>query len=381
MDQIHSLSKIAQRWRRYSAPPSTMIVLSWNCRELGNLRAGSVLSHLVREKVPDVLFLMETKRTVEELRNIQVELHYDSMLAIPCVQRAGGLAMLWKAHVNLHIQTYSLNYIDTWIMTDIASPWRLTGFYGRPEEHRNHESWEYLMHLHSRDTLPWLCMGDFNEILSSNEKQGRHPHSLRCMEDFRSALLHCGLINLGFIGNIFTWRNDRPGNEFVQERLDRACATIKWQITIQVDSRVYRHKRQPSRFEEKWALHPDCENIIREAWNDVAPTGSLMYQLFEKIKRCCVALVGWSKTLGNSRMKIEEKYQALEVLISMNRAENLEEIQKVRDENNSLLFQDEFFWRQRSRSIWLPAGDKNTKHFHQRASQRQRKKSYQWLCG
>lgn len=174
----------------------------------------------------------------------------------------------------------------------------------RPEEHRKHESWEYLRHLHSRDTLPWLRMGDYNEILSSYEKQGRHPCSLQRMEDFQSALLHCGLIDLKFIGNKFTWRNGRPGNEFVQERLDRACVIIEWQgmflhskvyhlqaayfdhdpilITTQADLRVCRHKRKPSRFEEKWALHPDCESVIRVVWNDVAPTGSLMYQLFEK---------------------------------------------------------------------------------------------------
>lgn len=247
----------------------------------------------MREKVPDVLFLMEMKQIVEEMRNIQAELHYDSMLAVPCVRRAGGLAMLWKAYVNLHIQTYSLNHIDARIMTDIASPRRLTSYYGRLEEHCKHESWEYLRHLHSRDTLPWLCMGDYNEILSSNDIQGRHPRSLGRMEDFRSALLHCGLIDLGLIGNIFTWRNGRLGNEFIQERLDRACATIEWRdmfphskvhhlqaayfdhdpilIATQADSRVCRHKRKPSKFEEKWALHPDCENVIREAWNDAAP--------------------------------------------------------------------------------------------------------------
>ena len=57
----------------------------------------------------------------------------------------------------------------------------------------------------------------------------------------------------------------------------------------------------------------------------------------------------------------------------MNTVDNIELIQKVRDEIQSLLFQDELFWRQRSRSIWLSVGDKNTKYFHQRASQRQRK--------
>ena len=28
--------------------------------------------------------------------------------------------------------------------------------------------------------------------------------------------------------NIFTWRNGRLGEAFVQERLDRACASIEW---------------------------------------------------------------------------------------------------------------------------------------------------------
>ena len=71
-------------------------------------------------------FFMETKQTVDEMRNIQVELHYDSMLAVLCVRKADGLAILWKAHVDIHVQTYSLNHIDARIMTDTSSPWRVT---------------------------------------------------------------------------------------------------------------------------------------------------------------------------------------------------------------------------------------------------------------
>ena len=40
---------------------------------------------------------------------------------------------------------------------------------------------------------------------------------------------------------------------------------------------------------------------------------------------------------------------------------------------NTLLYQEEIAWRQRFQSIWLPAGDKNSKFFHQRASQHHRK--------
>ena len=57
-----------------------MNLLSWNCRGLGNQTAVDVLSNLVREKAPSVLFLMETKQSVEEMRKLQADLPYRGML-------------------------------------------------------------------------------------------------------------------------------------------------------------------------------------------------------------------------------------------------------------------------------------------------------------
>ena len=133
----------------------------------------------------------------------------------------------------------------------------------------------------------WLCVGDYNVILSLDEKKGCLPRPPRPMEEFRQALLHCGLSDLGFIGNIFTWRNGRLRRAFVQERLGRACANTKWReiypfsrvhhlhaaysnhepilITTQEDTQVIRRRRKPKRFEERWALDPACEGVIREA--------------------------------------------------------------------------------------------------------------------
>ena len=50
--------------------------------------------------------------------------------------------------------------------------WRFTGFYGEPDTRIRNESWEKLRRLKNKFTLPWLCAGDFNEILKADEKWG-----------------------------------------------------------------------------------------------------------------------------------------------------------------------------------------------------------------
>ena len=72
----------------------SIIILSWNCRGLGNRQAVEVLADLVRRKAPTILFLMETKLTFREMEPIKMELGFPSMLAISSEGRKGGLAML-----------------------------------------------------------------------------------------------------------------------------------------------------------------------------------------------------------------------------------------------------------------------------------------------
>jgi hypothetical protein len=47
-----------------------------------------------------------------------------------------------------------------------------TGFYGHPDPSRRHESWDLLTHLKGFTPDPWLCVGDFNEVVEQSEKVG-----------------------------------------------------------------------------------------------------------------------------------------------------------------------------------------------------------------
>lgn len=132
---------------------------------------------------------------------------------------------------------------------------------------------------------PWVCIGDFNEVLWSNEKRGGLAKPLSMMQEFQGALLHCDHADLGYQGYTNTWRNGRFGDDFVEQCLDRACANSKWRemflmarvthhtasysdhnpITLNTNhgSSRPRRRRKMQRFEEKWVAHTDCEELIR----------------------------------------------------------------------------------------------------------------------
>lgn len=56
-----------------------MIVLSWNCRGLGNLRAVPALKDMSRSHHPVVIFLSETLAHTGRVEEIKVQLGYDCL--------------------------------------------------------------------------------------------------------------------------------------------------------------------------------------------------------------------------------------------------------------------------------------------------------------
>jgi hypothetical protein len=49
------------------------------------------------------------------------------------------------------------------------------------------------------------------------------------MDRFRETLEHCKLWDLGYEGDVFTWRNhNHVAENYIRERLDRAVANDQW---------------------------------------------------------------------------------------------------------------------------------------------------------
>lgn len=73
--------------------------------------------------------------------------------------------------------------------------------------------------------VPWLVIGDVNEILYSFEKDGGNDRPTHFMQDFRDALEDCNLPDHGFTGDKFTWHRG-----LIRERLDRALKNEGWSL-------------------------------------------------------------------------------------------------------------------------------------------------------
>ena len=62
--------------------------------------------------------------------------------------------------------------------------WRFTSFHGIFETQLQMESWNLLRDLHQCFSLPLLCVGDFNEIAKTHEKQGGSVETVCTNENF-----------------------------------------------------------------------------------------------------------------------------------------------------------------------------------------------------
>jgi exonuclease III len=111
-----------------------MSILSWNCRGLGNLQTIRDLCRMVKEKKPNLVFLMEIKLRAVRMESIKAKLGFDCVFTVDCVGRSGGLALLWMNEFGVTIQNFSRRHVNAVIRDEEkAITWKFTGFYEHPD--------------------------------------------------------------------------------------------------------------------------------------------------------------------------------------------------------------------------------------------------------
>lgn len=115
---------------------------------------------------------METKLHCDVMSRLKHELGYTHGVSSSSDGNSGDLALLWKPETEVQTCKYSRWYIDAFVdCENNGDLWRLIRFYGHLDTSKREKTWTLLESLSGISKLPWLCIGDFNEITSASENE------------------------------------------------------------------------------------------------------------------------------------------------------------------------------------------------------------------
>ena len=139
--------------------------------------------------------------------------------------------------------------------------------------------------------------------------------------------------------------------------------------------------RRGFKFEEAWLLWDGCEQVIQEAWDNGGGSNSALETVHKKICGCASELLVWGAS--KTHPGVEEIKHLQKRIEFLNRApptqQNRSEFIQASKELDEWLRKQEIYWAQRSRVNWNKHGDKNSKFFHLKASQRRQKNLIQGI--
>ncbi|XP_074342593.1 uncharacterized protein LOC141680200 [Apium graveolens] len=263
-----------------------MSTWSWNCRGLGTPWALQFLKESILQKSPDFIFLSEILCKVKRVEKVKDVIGFEGAFTVETHGHSGGLALLWRNKKDVSVMSYNRNHTYVVIETKGWDKYRLTGFYGEPDRAKRKDTWNLIRQLHSQMNLPWVLIGDMNNIVHQEDKRGGRPYPLWLVNGFQKCLEDCGLHDLELDGYPYTWGTGYGTSNWMEIRLDRALVSNSFmqqfreakltnlKITTSDHSPILlepftRHTEirvKRLRFENAWLRDPMCGKIVEETW-------------------------------------------------------------------------------------------------------------------
>uniref|UniRef100_A0A2N9I7H8 Endonuclease/exonuclease/phosphatase domain-containing protein n=1 Tax=Fagus sylvatica TaxID=28930 RepID=A0A2N9I7H8_FAGSY len=232
-----------------------------------------------------IVFLSETKAYEDRMQVIAKKIGFQNLVAIGPKGRAGGLCMLWVNDLEVEILEFNSNMIAIQIK-ECNVCWSLVGFYGPPYKAKHLKTWINLCALLETIQGPWMCCWDFNVLIDDTEKVRGVCGSSSTPGYLKELMFDLAAMDLGFVGNKFTWSNHRWGRNSIREWLDSGIANIYLRLAFPKATVLHlggvnsdhcpllidtnpddSFSPRPFRFEAVWAKDPRCYEVINLAWN------------------------------------------------------------------------------------------------------------------
>ena len=227
-----------------------------------------------------------------------------------------------------------------------------------------------------------MLLGDFNEVLSGEDKYGGRSINHNRALEFKDCLDCCNFLDLGFSGQKYTWSNHRQILDLILERIDRCFANPAWKLLYPKASvthltRVYSDhcpillelsksppmaRNKPFRFQSMWLLHLEFPKFVKDNWDHLQPLSSAITNFTREVKKWNVEVFG---NLFIRKKKVLARLNGTQKALASNPNDFLVHLEKqLTEEYNLIMLQEEEFWAIKSRLNWTAFGDRNTSFFH-----------------
>lgn len=358
-----------------------MSLISWNCQGIGRSDNLTIprLEEMRKKHFSEMLFLMETLKCRNELVDIQEWLGYDRVYTVEPVGRSGGLALFWKSSVNIDFLVVNKNLLDMQVQFG-ALNFFLSCVYGEPVVKYRAHLWEKISRIGVVRKDRWYMLGDFNDILHNGEKLGGPRRDDSVFQPFGNMINACEMEKLPSQGDPYTWGGVRY-NQWIQSKLDRCFGNKEWFKQFPASNQTFMDKRGSDhkpvlvklmdsqlaykgqfRFDKRFLFKEDVKEAIKAAWKP--GVRSFNFSVSDRLKAVRKSLSRWKqKNNTNSRDKIQVVEANLELEQSA-RIPNFWKINGLKRELIKEYWEEELYWRLRSKDLWLKGGDQNSKFFH-----------------
>ena len=386
-----------------SAPVSPMKCVTWNVRGLRNPCRRGVVGQNLWEWGADVVCLQETLLANPDLQTWS-SLGWGRDMAhvhINATGRSGGVLFAWK-ETRFALQTaWRGQHVAAACLTSWADDRHIVfaSVYGPSISTSQGELWEDMIQMcETFPNHPVLIRGDFNVTLEAEDRSngigGRDPGSVQ----FRKTLLRLCLIEMGPSDRRFTWRGPS-----LQSRINRFLCSpsladafplaevsslprtlsdhspLVWVAQAGIARPTY------FKMDRSWTREPGFKEGIEQWWSSRIIYGTSSSRLATKLTDFRRHLFELHRQICNDRTHRRDvalaRIQALDEMEDSGPLwlSEAQERRSCQDEVAEMDLRCEMDWRQRSRQMWLAAGDASTRFFHQFANGRRRQNQIKCL--
>ena len=241
--------------------------------------------------------------------------------------------------------------------------------------------------------LPWLMMGDFNELLESTDKIGGRDLIPSRVQAFDNCLKWCGFFELASSGPNCTWTNKSWNwSKHIKEKLDKAFCNNEWQflfpqahgltllrthsdhhlISVSIEGWNTQKPHYTFIFQPMWLTHASFRPIVDCYWNSHNPhvmeSQNFTTLFYSKIHLMQSCLTRWNSEtfgeIGRNKKKLMARILGIQKTLCTKHSRFLLPLEwDLIHQYNMILYQEYLLWQMKSRMLWLTYEDVNSKFF------------------